>query len=311
MANQKSLDRRTFIQQSVLAGAAGIAVPAGATETLTKATAILREKPKSRINLGFIGVGLRGQSHVGLALDRTDCDVVAICDIDDKMINSTLEMISKKGKAKPAVFKNGERGYLELLARPDIDAVIIATPWRWHSEMAIAAMKAGKYTGVEVCGGFSLDECWQLVNTHEQTGVHLFFLENVCYRRDVMAILNMVRQDLFGEMVHLECGYQHDLRGVKFNDGVTPYDSGVEFGEKGFSEARWRTLHSVHRNGELYPTHGIGPVAMYTNINRGNRFLYLTSMATKTRGLHEYIVNHPKGGENHPNAKVRFNLGDI
>ncbi|HMQ60374.1 MAG TPA: Gfo/Idh/MocA family oxidoreductase [Flavilitoribacter sp.] len=311
MANQKSLDRRTFIQQSVLAGAAGIAVPAGATETLTKATAILREKPKSRINLGFIGVGLRGQSHVGLALDRTDCDVVAICDIDDKMINSTLEMISKKGKAKPAVFKNGERGYLELLARPDIDAVIIATPWRWHSEMAIAAMKAGKYTGVEVCGGFSLDEGWQLVNTHEQTGVHLFFLENVCYRRDVMAILNMVRQDLFGEMVHLECGYQHDLRGVKFNDGVTPYDSGVEFGEKGFSEARWRTLHSVHRNGELYPTHGIGPVAMYTNINRGNRFLYLTSMATKTRGLHEYIVNHPKGGENHPNAKVRFNLGDI
>ena len=126
-----------------------------------------------------------------------------------------------------------------------------------------------------------------------------------------MAILNMVREDLFGEMVHLECGYQHDLRGVKFNDGVTPYDSGVEFGEKGFSEARWRTLHSVHRNGELYPTPGIGPVAMYTNINRGNRFLYLTSMATKTRGLHEYIVNHPKGGENHPNAKVRFNLGDI
>lgn len=302
-----SLNRREFLQNSMMAGA-GLAIPSSQLQANT--TNILTASDKSTIQIGFIGVGLRGQGHVSLALNREDCVVKAICDIDQEMLDRTLNMISKSGKNKPDVYKDGERAYLKMLEDDGIDAVIISTPWRWHTEMAVASMKAGKYVGMEVSGGFSMDECWQLVNTHEATGKHLFFLENVCYRRDVMAILNMVRQDLFGEMMHLECGYQHDLRGVKFNDGKTPYNSGVEFGEKGFSEAKWRTHHSVHRNGDLYPTHGIGPVAQYTNINRGNRFLYLTSMATKSRGLHEYIVNHPKGGPDHPNAKVAFKLGD-
>jgi len=134
-------------------------------------------------------------------------------------------------------------------------------------------------------------------------------LENVCYRRDVMAVLNMVRQGIFGEIIHLQGGYQHDLRGIKFNNGSANNNSGVEFGEKAFSEARWRTNHSVYRNGDLYPTHGIGPVAMMIDINRGNRFLSLSSFSTKSRGLHDYIVK--KGGESHPNAKVNFKLGDI
>ena len=129
-----------------------------------------------------------------------------------------------------------------------------------------------------------------------------------CYRRDVAAILNMVRQGMFGELLHLQAGYQHDLRGVKFNNG-TDGGTGVQFGDKGFSEAKWRTNHSVHRNGDLYPTHGIGPVAQMLNINHGNRFLSLSSFATKTRGLHNYIVE--KGGETTPNAKVEFKLGDI
>lgn len=305
-------NRRQFLQNATLAaGAVAIAGPqATAAETNAKVNS-LAKGPKSKIGLGFIGVGLRGQDHVELMLQRDDVAVVAICDIDQHMIDSTLELVSKKGKSKPAVYLKGERGYLELLQNPAVDAIIIATPWEWHSEMAIAGMQAGKYVGVEVSGAFSLDECWQLVNTHESTGAHLFFLENVCYRRDVMAILNMVRQGIFGEMMHLECGYQHDLRGVKFNDGVTPYNSGVEFGSKGFSEARWRTNHSVHRNGDLYPTHGIGPVGNYIGLNRGNRLLYLTSIATKARGLHEYIVNHPKGGPQHPNASVEFKLGDV
>jgi hypothetical protein len=137
----------------------------------------------------------------------------------------------------------------------------------------------------------------------------LMMLENVCYRRDVMAVMNMVRQNLFGEVVHLQGGYQHDLREVKFNDGDKPYGGGVEFGEKGFSEAQWRTLHSVNRNGDLYPTHGIGPLAMMIDINRGNRFTELVSYASKARGLHEYVVN--KAGEQHPNSKVKFKLGDV
>lgn len=301
-------NRRRFLQQASLAGA-GLALGAPA--------AFAREQhfipatvPEGELRVGIIGVGLRGQGHLDLLLRRSDCIVTAICDIDDGMIARARDICLDKKKPIPAIIQNGDYGYRELLAREDVDAVLIATPWRWHTVMSVDAMRAGKYVGVEVSGAFSLDECWQMVNTHEATGTHLFFLENVCYRRDVMAILNMVRQGLFGELIHLECGYQHDLRGVKFNDGKTPYDSGVEFGEKGYSEARWRTEHSVHRNGDLYPTHGIGPVAQYININRGNRISHLTSMASKSRGLHEYIVNHPQGGPDHPNAAVEFKLGD-
>src|ERR1700733_9070232 len=114
---------------------------------------------------------------------------------------------------------------------------------------------------------------------------------------------------MFVELILIQCEYKDVLCGLKLNYGKTPYDSGAEFGEKAFSEARWRTNHSVHRNGDLYPTHGIGPVAEMLDINHGNRFLSLSSFATKTRGLHKYIVD--RGGENHPNAKVEFKLGDI
>jgi predicted dehydrogenase len=160
-----------------------------------------------------------------------------------------------------------------------------------------------------VITGGTVEECWELVQTSERTGMPLMMLENVCYRRDVMAVMNMVRQHIFGELIHLQGGYQHDLREVKFNDGVKPYGGGVEFGEKGFSEAQWRTEHSIHRDGDLYPTHGIGPIAMMLNINRGNRFTELVSYSSKARGLHDYIVK--KAGEDHPNAKINFKLGDV
>lgn len=307
------LSRRNFLQNTALATAA-LSIPStvGAEESTQSSIGILPGgKPKDKLRLGFIGVGLRGQSHVELALMRSDCEVAAIADPDAGMIADTLKMIADKGAKKPDVYDKGNEDYKRLLADKNIDAVVIASPWEWHTAQCVAAMQAGKYVATEVCGGFSLDECWQLVNTHESSGTHLMFLENVCYRRDVMAVLQMVREGLFGELMHLEGGYEHDLRAVKFNDGKSPYGSGAEFGEKGYSEAKWRTKHSVHRNGDLYPTHGVGPVAMMTNINRGNRFLYLTSTATKARGLHNYIVDHPKGGPNHPNAGVQFNLGDV
>jgi predicted dehydrogenase len=309
----KKTSRRSFLQNSALAGAAlaTTALPNPAAAQHSAAPSVLPKSEKSKIRLGFIGTGLRGQSHVELALMREDCEVLAIADPDAQMAGECLKLFDKFGKKRPAVFGAGKHDYKRLLQDKNIDAVLIASPWEWHTEQAVAAMQAGKYVAMEVCGGFSLDECWQLVNTHEATGAHLMFLENVCYRRDVMAVLQMVREGLFGELIHLEGGYQHDLRGVKFNDGVTPYESGVEFGEKGFSEAKWRTKHSVYRNGDLYPTHGVGPVAMYTNINRGNRFLYLTSTASKARGLRDYVENHPKGGPAHPNANVQYNLGDV
>ncbi len=291
--------RRDFLKTTALAGV-GLSVLssplyAGASDT--------------KLRLGFIGVGLRGQSHLELALLRNDVEVVALCDIQQRMMDMSLKMVADAGKPKPKVFLEGPTAYKKLLDLKEIDAVIISTPWEWHKVMCVDAMNSRKYTGCEVITGMTVDECWELVNTSEKTGMPLMMLENVCYRRDVMAVLNMVRQNIFGELIHLQGGYQHDLREVKFNDGKQAYGGGVEFGEKGFSEAQWRTQHSVTRNGDLYPTHGVGPLAMMLNINRGNRFTRLVSYATKARGLHNYVVAH--GGAAHPNAKVNFKLGDV
>lgn len=288
------MKRRVFLKNNVAAGA-GLA--------LAPLVALGREKvAEKKVRIGLIGVGLRGTSHLRNLLNRDDVSIPAICDIDPERIPIALGHLSKQGHPKPAIYDKSEHAYLDLLKRDDLDAVIISTPWEWHTPMAVAAMKAGKRPGVEVSAANTIEECWDLVNTSEETGVPCMILENACYRRDVMAILNMVRQGIFGELIHCQCGYLHDLRKVKFRPGV-------EFGEKGLNEARWRTGHSIHRNGDLYPTHGIGPIAHCLNINRGNRFVSLTSVATKSRGLHDYIVKN--GGEDHPNARVEFKLGDV
>ncbi|UBM58385.1 Gfo/Idh/MocA family oxidoreductase [Marinilongibacter aquaticus] len=262
-----------------------------------------------KVKLAFIGVGLRGTNHLRNALLRDDVEVVAICDLDPKRIEIAQQMIQKEGGAKAKVFGKNEHDYRNLLELPEVEAVIIATPWLWHTRMAKDAMRAGKYTGLEVSAANTLEECWDLVNTHEATGTHMMILENVNYRRDVMAVLNMVRQNVFGELVHFRCGYQHDLRGVVLNDGKDPYGIGAEFGDKGISESVWRTKHVLYRNGDTYPTHGVGPIAAMCDINRGNRFLSLTSAASKAVGMHNYIVK--VGGEDHPNAKLKFKQGDV
>jgi predicted dehydrogenase len=254
-------------------------------------------------------VGLRGTNHLDNVLLRDDVLVTAICDIDPNRILIALDKIEKVGQKKPLIFGNSDYDFRNLLASKDVDAVIIATPWLWHTRMAKDAMLAGKYTGLEVSAANTIEECWDLVNTHEQTGTHLMILENVNYRRDVLAVLNMVKQNVFGELVHFRCGYQHDLRFVKLNDGKSAYGKGVEFGDKGISESAWRTQHSLLRNADVYPTHGVGPIAAMCDINRGNRFLSLTSNASKSVGLHDYIVKN--GGENHPNAKLKFKQGDV
>jgi predicted dehydrogenase len=306
---EKKINRRNFITTSALAGA-GLSLPISATAS-GETPSFLQRKDDRKVNIGVIGVGERGRGLTGLLLRRDDCNVVALCDIHAPSLQRAKDMVIKAGQKTPKTFGDGEEAFHKMLELSEVDAVLIATPWTWHVPMAVAAMRAGKFAATEVCGATDIQECWDLVNAYEETGVPCMFLENVCYRRDVMAILNMVRKGMFGEMIHLEGGYQHDLRHVKFNDGKTPYGSGVEFGETGFSESKWRTNHSVYRDGDLYPTHGIGPVAMYTNINRGNRFMHLTSTSSKARGLHNYVVDHPKGGKDHPNAKVEFKLGDV
>lgn len=293
--------RREFIRTTAAASA-------GLSWLSSSFDAVAQPKD-NKLRLGLIGVGFRGQGHLGQALGREDIEVIAICDIQQRMMNMALSRVTKSGKPKPRVILDGPYGYKKLLENKDIDAVIIATPTEWHARMCLDAMQAGKYVGCEVITGLTVEECWELVQTSEQTGMPLMMLENVCYRRDVMAVMNMVRQNVFGELIHMQGGYQHDLRGVKFNDGKDPLGAGAKFGEKAFSEAQWRTEHSVHRNGDLYPTHGIGPIAMMLNINRGNRFTHLTSFASKTRGLHDYVVK--TGGPDHPNVNVRFKLGDV
>ena len=294
--------RRNFIKKTALTGA-GISLLPAVTFAANLPTF------KQKLKLAFIGVGLRGTNHLSNALLRKDIIITAICDIDAKRTDISLQKIKDSGGIKPKVFGKSEYDYRNLLALKEVDAVIISTPWLWHTKMAVDSMKAGKYTGLEVSAANTLEECWDLVNTHEETGSHLMILENVNYRRDILAVLNMVKQNVFGELVHFRCGYQHDLRFVKLNDGKTPYGKGVEFGEKGISESTWRTQHSVLRNGDVYPTHGVGPIATMCNINRGNRFTSLTSNASKAIGLHNYIVKH--GGKDHPNASIKFKQGDV
>lgn len=291
--------RRNFIKKTAIVGA-GI--------TLVPSLTFGFNSPQ-KLKVGMIGVGLRGTNHLNNLLLRDDVLITAICDIDPKRITLAIDEIVKSGNKKPLVFGSNDFDYKNLLALKDVDAVIISTPWLWHTRMAKDSMLAGKYTGLEVSAANTMEECWDLVNTHEQTGTHLMILENVNYRRDIMAVLNMVKQNVFGELVHFRCGYQHDLRFVKLNDGITPYGKGVEFGEKGISESTWRTQHSLLRNADVYPTHGIGPIAAMCDINRGNRFSSLTSNASKAIGLHDYIVKN--GGENHPNAKLKFKQGDV
>lgn len=293
--------RRKFIKKTAILGAG--------TALMPSLTFGFNKDNITKLNVALIGVGLRGTNHLNNLLLRKDVNITAICDIDPKRIDIAVNKITEKGNPKPLTFGKDNYDYRNLLALDNVDAVVISTPWLWHTLMAKDTMKAGKYTGLEVSAANTIEECWDLVNVHEQTGTHLMILENVNYRRDIMAILNMVRENVFGDLLHFRCGYQHDLRHVKFNDGKTAYGKGVEFGEKGISESVWRTQHSLLRNGDLYPTHGIGPIAAMSNINRGNRFMSLTSHASKAVGLNRYIVKN--GGKNHPNAKLKFKLGDV
>ncbi len=296
-----SFNRRSFIRNSALAGAGMFLLP----DQLKAFSGV----KKSRLRMGLIGVGLRGQSHLDLLLRRDDVDVIALADPDKEMMADGQKAVREANKKAAVEYTNGNYDYKNLLKRDDIDAVIIATPWEWHSIMAMDAMNAGKIPGVEVCGAIRLQDCWDVVNVSERTKIPLMIMENVCYRRDVMAVLCMVRKDMFGELLHLQGGYEHDFREMKFNGGRDK--EGVEFGAKAFSEAKWRTEHSLKRNGDLYPTHGLGPIATMININHGNRLTRLSSAATKARGLHRFIVKNPKGGPDHPNAKLQFKLGDI
>lgn len=219
------MKRRTFVKNTAMAAATVHILPTGSLYAESK-----------KVKLGFIGTGLRGQSHLENALRREDVEIVAICDVDDQMLQMATSLFKKSGKAVPKIFTGDPYAWKKLLEIREIEGVIIATPWEWHTPMAIESLEAGKYVGTEVCLGITMEDLWNVVRTCERTKGNLMMLENVCYRRDVIAVMNMVRQGLFGELLHMQAGYQHDLRGVKFNNGNNASNSPVEFGKKLFQK---------------------------------------------------------------------------
>lgn len=292
------MERRDFIKSGALATAGFTILPSGS----------LFAKDKDKVRLGYIGTGARGMSHINEALLRNDVEIVAICDTQEWALKMCRNAISKAGRTAAKEYTGSVDAYKAMVDRKDLDAIIISTPWEFHHEQAIYAMKAGKYVGCEVIAGLTVKEHWDIVKVSEETGMPYMTLENVCYRRDVLAALNMHRQGLFGELVHLEGGYQHDLRDVLFNDGKHFYGSGYEYGPKAMSEAQWRTQYNIDRDGDLYPTHGAGPIMQYIDINRGNRFTSISSFSSKARGLADYIK---KNDPENPNAKINYKNGDV
>ncbi len=280
------LGRRGFIK------AAGAATAMAAAANIQPQNAeAAADKP---VRVGVVGTGSRGSYLTKVLLSQENVEVPAVCDINPEHAAQAAQSVVEAGQKRPDLYTKGPWDFKRLCDRGDLDAVLTATPWEWHTPVALAAMEAGKYAATEVPAAVTIDECWQLVETSEKTKVPCMMLENVNYFRNVMMILNMIKDKLFGELLHCEAGYQHDVRFVKFD-------------EKG--NLKWRGRHSVTRNGNLYPTHPIGPIAWWLDINRGNRFTYLTSMSSQSAGLNHEI--REKFGEDHPNARLKYALGDI
>ncbi len=241
------------------------------------------------VKLGLIGLGPRGETLAAAIKDVEEIEIVAICDLRLDRIQKFQEIFKKNGKEQPRTYTD----YHDLIADSEVEGILAPTSWNSHLHIAAEAMEAGKYAGIEVGGASSIDELWQLVHAAERTGVSCMMLENCCYGRNELMVMNMVRQGLFGEMVYAEGGYQHDLSEM----GGT-----VEFGHE-------RAIHNLYRNGDLYPTHQLGPIAKTFNINRGNRFISLTSSSTKAVGFSNEAVK--KYGHGTKWGDLKFRQGDV
>ncbi|MCD7827792.1 MAG: Gfo/Idh/MocA family oxidoreductase [Clostridiales bacterium] len=247
---------------------------------------------KDTCKIGFIGLGGRGRSMLDLLLDVPGVTVPAVCDKVEDRMNEGVTIVTSHDNCNYTV--NGYLDYRELIEKEKLDALFIATTWITHIPIAIDAMNAGLHVCMEVGGAGSVEECWQLIRTSEKTGKFCMLAENCCYDRKEMAVFNMVKQGLFGEIVHLEGGYRHDLR-----DEIV----------LGKENIHGRLKNFMHRNGELYPTHEIGPIAKLIGINRGNRFTSLVSVSSKSRGLNQWIKNEK--GEDYYLNDYPWSCGDV
>ena len=244
------------------------------------------------LRVGFVGVSGRGSGMLELLLQVEGVTVPAVCDVVPERSEHGISIVTDfTGGAYPV---HGYLDYREMLAAEKLDAVVCCTTWITHSRIAIDAMNAGCDVAFEVGGAASLQECWDLVRTSERTGKICMLMENCCYARNEMAVFNMIRQGVFGEITHMEGGYRHNLR---------------EEICLGRENIHGRLANFRRRNGELYPTHQLGPIAKALSINRGNRFLTVNSISSKSRGLHEWIKQNR--GEDYDLFAEHFNCGDV
>lgn len=285
--SESKTSRRGFLQSAAAIAAMPLAAENAPTSMINMPFEALNPR------LGIIGTGGRGTTLLENFLGA-DVRVGALCDIVAEKGKAAQAMVEKAGQKAPALYTEGDHAFEALVARDDLDLVVIATPWQWHVPMALASMKQGKHTVTEVPAATTLEDCWKLVDTSERTRRHCIMIENCCYGENETLILNMVRAGLFGDLLYGEAAYLHDLREELFSN-------------KG--EGLWRRWFHTQLNGNPYPTHGLGPVANYMGINRGDRFDYLVSMSTPAKGLAQYREGHvPKGD---PKWSERYIEGDM
>ncbi|MBN8218641.1 MAG: Gfo/Idh/MocA family oxidoreductase [Spirochaetes bacterium] len=250
------------------------------------------------VRAAFIGIGGRARGHLGHLLKLEGAKVVALADPGPASIEAALKLCEEAGAPKPEVYGNGPQDYKRMLERSDIDLVFVSTAWEDHARQSVDVMKSGKHVFIEVPAAVTLDDCWALVDTAERTGKHCMMLENCCYGREELFCLNLCRLGVLGELLHGEGAYIHELRGQMENVS-SEHLMGI-----------WRTNHFVKRNGNLYPTHGLGPIAQYMGINRGDRFEYLTAVASQARGR-ELYAKKKFPADHRWNQVAKWNCGDI
>ena len=275
-------NRREFMKVSTLAGVAAALSLRTAARGQERSDEYrgpigFSTPPLEKVRMAFVGIGLQGGWHVRNFLQIEGVEIKALCDIDEARAREVREWVIEAGKSAPDLYTRDESDYRRLCERDDIDLVFNATPWRWHVPVCLEAMESGKHTAVEVPAAYTVDDCWRLVETAEKSRLHCVMMENCCYGQRELMILNMVRKGLLGELLHAEGAYIHDLRSIKFSDQ---------------NEGLWRLEHSIDRNGNLYPTHGIGPLAQCFDINRGDQFDFVVSMSSNARGLDLYAAKH-------------------
>ncbi len=218
------------------------------------------------VRIGFIGLGMRGPGAVERMAHIEGVEIKALCDKNMDRVTEAQKILANYGLPEAKAFGGNEEAWKEMCKSDEIDLVYICSPWHLHTPMAVFAMENGKHAATEVPAAVTIEEAWQLVETSERTKKHCMMLENCCYDFFELLTLNMARQGFFGELVHGEGAYIHDLRNLNF-------------AKDGYADM-WRLKENQHRNGNLYPTHGLGPVCQAMNINRGDKMDYLTSMAS-------------------------------